>query len=179
MTMKQPFPMPVVEEVLASLAGYTYFTTLDLMMGYHPIPVDEASRKYTAFVTHDGHFEYKRKPFGLVNAPSVFQNLINEVQQMLPSGEAITYLDDTIIPSIDIQQGIERLERFLNALKKVGLTLRKDKCVFLAENIKFLGHHVSANGIKPGCDKVAAIQKFPTPKNVHEVRRFLGMTGFR
>lgn len=176
-TVKAPFPMPVVDELLSSLAGYNLFTTLDLMSGYYQIPVAPCSQQYTAFITHDGHYEFTRMPFGLVNAPSVFQSCMNEMMRMLPPGDVVSYLDDTIIPSIDVKQGIERLERFLNVMRSFGLTLRLKKCVFLAERTKFLGHIISKDGIQPG-DKTAAIREFPAPSNVHEVRRFLGLTGF-
>lgn len=177
-TVKQPYPMPVVEELLAKLAGNTHFTTLDLMSGYYQIPVAQESRKYTAFHTHDGHYEFARMPFGLVNAPSVFQACMNEVQKAMQPGKTVVYLDDVVIPSSGIEQGVERLRRFLNALIAAGLTLRLDKCVFLAERIKFLGHNVSRSGIEPGEQKVCAIREFVPPKDVHEVRRFLGLTGF-
>lgn len=85
--------------------------------------------------------------FGLVNALSVFQALMNEIQRKMPRDEMVSYLDDTIIPTVTIEQDVERLRRFLYAIAEVGLTLRLDKCVFLAEIIKLLGHYVSADGI--------------------------------
>lgn len=117
-------------------------------------------------------------PFGLVNATSVFQSCINELIKKLPSGEAMAYLDDVIIPSQTIEEGLELLRRFLIVVKDSGLTLRLDKCVFLSERVKFLGHKVSLNSIEPGDDKVAAIRDYPAPRNAQEVRRFLGLTGF-
>lgn len=177
-TVRQPFPMPVMDELMAKLAGSTYFTSMDLISGYHQIPIDPESQKFTAFVTSDGHYEYKRMPFGLVNAAAVFQTLMEEIVTMMPAGELVAYLDDTVIPSATIEEGLERLERFLQILAKVGLTLRRDKCVFLQERIKFLGHTVTCGGVEPGDDKVAAIRNFEVPKNVHDVRRFLGLTGF-
>lgn len=177
-TFKIPFPMPIIDDLLAKLAGNKYFTTLDLMSGYYQIPVHTDSRKYTAFVTQDGHFEFARMPFGLVNAPSVFQSCMNEIARKLPPGEIITYLDDTIIPSATIDEGLARLRRFLQVLSEVGLTLRMDKCAFLKERTTFLGHIITGDGIEPGDLKVAAIRQFPAPTNVHEVRRFLGLTGF-
>lgn len=177
-TVKQPFPMPVVEELLAKLAGNTYFTSLDLMSGYYQIPVSEESRKFTAFHTHEGHFEFARMPFGLVNAPSVFQACMTVVQQAMKSGETVIYLDDVVIPSHSIEEGIERLRRFLDALTTAGLTLRLDKCVFLAERITFMGHNISREGNQPGEIKAEAIREFAVPKDIHEVRRFLGRTGF-
>lgn len=177
-TVKQPYPMPVVEEQLAVLAGNKIFTSLDLVAGYHQIPVAEASKKYTAFITNDGHYEFNRMPFGLVNAPSVFQSVINGLMQQLDRGLAVPYLDDIIIPSIDIAQGITRLRKFLKALKTTGLTLRLSKCKFLAEEVTFLGHRINKDGMIPGDVKTAAIRMFPTPTNLHELRQFLGLTGF-
>lgn len=111
-TIKQPYPMPIVEEQLALLAGYKIFTTLDLVAGYYQIPIAESSRKFKGFVTNDGHYEFNRMPFGLVNAPSVFQEAINGIVSQLKPGEAIPYLDDIIIPSVDVEQGLERLRKF-------------------------------------------------------------------
>lgn len=120
-TVKQPYPMPIIEEQLASLAGNTVFTSLDLMAGYYQIPIAESSRKYTGFVTTDGHYEFNRMPFGLVNAPSVFQNFMNDIANVLGSGDTIPYLDDIIIPSCDVTQGQKRLEKFLTVFSTTGL----------------------------------------------------------
>lgn len=177
-TVKQAFPMPIIEELLESVAGYRFFTTLDLMAGYHQVMVEEESRKYTAFVTHNGHYEYVRMPFGLVNAPSVFQRIMNDVCKKLPPGFVLSYLDDTIIPSMTEKEGLQKIDVFLSVIESVGLTLRLDKCVFLSSKITFLGHKVSANGIEPGDKKISAIEQFPAPIDVPAVRRFLGMTGF-
>lgn len=177
-TVKQPYPMPVVDDKLAVLAGNTIFTSLDLVAGYHQIPISESSKRYTAFVTNEGHYEFKRMPFGLVNAPSVFQTAINGVIQQLNRGEAIAYLDDVIIPSVDIADGICRLRKFLIVLKTSGLTLRLSKCKFLAEEVSFLGHRINKDGMMPGDVKTAAIRMFPVPTNLHELRQFLGLTGF-
>lgn len=177
-TVKQPYPMPVVEEQLASLAGNAIFTSLDLVAGYHQIPIVETSKSYTAFVTHEGHYEFNRMPFGLVNAPSVFQTAINSVIQQLGRGEAVAYLDDVIIPSVDVDEGIRCLRKFLTALKLAGFTLRLSKCKFLADEVTFLGHRFNKDGMMPGDIKTAAIRMFPVPTNIHELRQFLGLTGF-
>lgn len=176
-TLKQPFPMPIMEELLAQLAGNKFFTTLDFMSGYYQIPIEEKSQKFTAFSTFDGHYEFKCMPFGLVNAPRVFQLMINKLIKQM-SGEVIAYLDDVIIPSKTVQEGLDKLKRFLKIIREAGLTLRLDKCRFLAEEIKFLGHRIRDGEIKPGTSKTEAIKEFKPPKNVHEVRRFLGLTGF-
>lgn len=175
-TKKQPFPMPIIDELLETTS---FFTTLDLMAGYYQVPLAAGSQKYTAFVTHNGHFEFLRMLFGLVNAPSTFQCIMNVIiQQMLLPGDVVSYLDNTIIASKSEEEGLENLDRFLSVIGKVGLTLRMDKCVFLAPKISFLGHKISADGIEPGDKKVTAIQNFPVPTDVNAVRRFLGLTGF-
>lgn len=177
-TIRLPYPMPNLEEQFALLSGNKYFTILDLKMGYHQIEMEESSKPYTAFITHNGHFEYNRMPFGLVNAPSVFQTLMNKLVKQLNPGEVTAYLDDIVIPSPDVATGISRLQNFLELLKVHGLTLRLDKCKFLSEEIPYLGHIVNKNGIRPGDEKLSAIKNFKTPTNVTEVRRFLGLTGF-
>ena len=149
-----------------------------MKMGYYQIEMMESARKITAFVTTDGHYEYNRMPFGLVNAPAVFQSLMNRLVSELGHDQIVCYLDDVIIPSRTITEGLDLLQRYLDLLRKHGLTLRLDKCAFLHTEIDFLGHRVGPTGISPGRQKTQAIELFPKPKNVTEVRRFLGLTGF-
>ena len=144
----------------------------------HQIEVEESSKKYTAFVTTEGHFEFNRMPFGLVNAPAFFQSLMNKLVKQMNPGECHSYLDDEVIPSKTASDGLDRLERFLKILKANGLTLRLDKCSFLESEFAYLGHIINKNGITPGNEKVRAIQNFKQPTTVTEVRRFLGLTGF-
>ncbi|XP_061395568.1 uncharacterized protein LOC133331186 [Musca vetustissima] len=177
-TVKTPFPMPVLEEQFAQLAGNQIFTTLDMKMGYHQLEIEEASKKYTAFVTTDGHYEYNRMPFGLVNAPASFQRMIDQIKREMNRGEILAYLDDLIIPSKTIAENLKLVEKFLKKLGEYGLTLRLDKCSFLQREICYLGHIVNGDGIKPGEQKIRDIKNFKEPTNVTEIRRFLGLTGF-
>lgn len=177
-TLKTNQPLPRIDDLLDSLKGNKYFTSLDLASGYHQIPIEEESISKTAFVTPDGHYEFLRMPFGLVNAPAIFQRTINQILGPLRFETALAYLDDVLIPSVSIQQGIERLKCVLTLFRDAGLTLKLNKCHFLLENINYLGHEISAEGIRPGLDKIKAVSDFPVPKNVHEVRRFLGLTSY-
>jgi len=111
-TVKIPFPMPNLEEQFAQLAGNAYFSQLALRMGYHQVDVCESSKQFTAFVTSDGHYEYYRMPFGLVNAPAVFQAVMNKVVKRMEPGEILAYLDDVIVLSKTFDEGIQRLEKF-------------------------------------------------------------------
>lgn len=177
-TKKDHYPMPRVEDQLDLLAGNTLFTSLDLASGYYQIPISEESRPKTAFVTPDGQFEFNRMPFGLVNAPSVFQRTINKILKEAKIKYAIVYMDDILIPSKDFEEGLLRLEEVLQLLKEGGLTLKLSKCHFFLDTVDFLGFEVSAGGIRPGSRKSEAVSKFPRPTNQHEVRQFLGLSGF-
>lgn len=177
-TKKDHYPLPRIEDQLDLLAGNKFFTTLDLASGYYQIPIAEDSRPKTAFVTPDGQFEYNRMPFGLVNAPSVFQRAINKILAEAKIKYALVYMDDILIPSKDFDEGLIRLREVLKLLRNGGLTLKISKCYFFYENIDFLGFEVSANGIRPGSKKTEAVSKFLNPKNQHELRQFLGLSGF-
>lgn len=177
-TKKDHYPMPRVEDQLDLLAGNSLFTSLDLASGYYQIPLSEESRPKTAFVTPDGQYEFNRMPFGLVNAPSVFQRTINKILKEAKIKYAIVYMDDILIPSKDFDEGLSRLEEVLQLLREGGLTLKLSKCHFFLDTVDFLGFDVSANGIRPGSRKSEAVSKFPRPTNQHEVRQFLGLSGF-
>ena len=114
----------------------------------------ETSKQYTVFVTTEGHYEYNRMPFGLANAPAVSQDLMNKIISKMKRVEAMSYLDDVIIPSNTVEYGIERLDKFLSILQEYGLTLYLKKCSFLATEIMHLGHILNAEGITPGQSKV-------------------------
>lgn len=177
-TKKDHFPLPRVEDQLDQLAGNKFFILLDLASGYYQIPISKSSQDKTAFITPDGQYEYLRVPFGLVNAPSVFQRTINKILLEAKVKYALVYMDDILIPARSFQEGMARLEEVLTLLRKGGLTLKLAKCNFFFEEIDFLGFEVSASGIKPGMRKTEAVGKFPTPKSQHELRQFIGLASF-
>lgn len=175
-TKRDHYPLPRIEDLLDQLSGQTVFTTLDLASGYHQIPIAEESIEKTAFVTPDGQYEYTRMPFGLANAPAVFQRVMHKVLARVKY--VIIYMDDILIPAASFEEGLSRLEEVLTILQQSGLTLKKQKCNFFQESIEFLGFEISEEGIKPGLLKVQAVSKFPSPTNQHDVRRFLGLASF-
>ncbi|CAD7085483.1 unnamed protein product [Hermetia illucens] len=176
-TVKEPFPVPSVEEQVAQLAGNSFFTTLDFISGYYQIPIAESSKKYTAFATHIGQYEFNVAPFGLTNAPFKFQREIRKITSRMKR-RVVSYVDEIIIPSKNIKEGLEALDEFLGILAEIGMTLNIKKCTFLATEVSSLGHRITKEGLLPGEVKTDAIQKFPTPSNRTEVRRFLGLTSF-
>lgn len=177
-TKKEHFPMPLIEDQLDLLAGNNMFIVLDLASGYYQIAIAEDSRFKTAFVTPDGQFQFNRVPFGLVNAPSVFQRTINKILSEAKIKYALIYMDDILIPCKTFDEGLTRLKEVLGLLRKGGLTLKMNKCSFFFDKIDFLGFEVSSNGIRPGSKKCEAVSKFPKPTNQHELRQFLGLSGF-
>lgn len=177
-TKRDHYPLPIIEDLLDQLSGQSLFTSLDLASGYHQIPIAEESRHKTAFVTPDGQYEYNRMPFGLANAPAVFQRAIHKILSKSKAGYVIIYMDDILIPSKTFEEGLQRLEEVLTLIREAGLTLKMEKCKFFQEQIDFLGFQIDKDGIRPGVQKVEAVSKFPAPRNQHEVRRFIGLAGF-
>ena len=177
-TVKDVYPLPRIDDVLDRLGGAKFFTTLDLYKGYWQVPMAEADRPKTAFVTPDGLFQFKRMSFGLCNAPASFQRMMDTILGPLKWKICLVYMDDILIYSESFKQHLERLALVLQAIQRAGLLLQIRKCLFASDRTKYLGHIISAEGIAPDPDKVAAIVQFPTPKNVKELRRFLGMASF-
>ncbi|XP_041451951.1 uncharacterized protein LOC121405348 [Drosophila obscura] len=175
---KENFPVPNIEERLQEAKRFKYFSSLDLNSGYYQIEVAPESRKFTAFITTDGLYEFKRLPFGLKTAPAVFNRLMAELQKRVQKGDMIHYMDDILIGSQTFDEMYEKLERILQVLQECGLTLNLDKCELFKQTITFLGHQIHADGISPGEVKTNAIALFSTPSNVTEVRQFLGLSGY-
>ncbi|KAH0811943.1 hypothetical protein GEV33_010848 [Tenebrio molitor] len=151
---------------------------VDLKAGYHQIPMAEDSKKFTAFITPDGHYQYTRMPFGLTNAPAVFQRAINMALGLLRHEYALVYLDDILVISKTVEEGLERLDNVLNALNKAGLTLNLEKCEFLKNSIEYLGTEISEGVLKPAPKKLEAVNSFPVPTNVHQLRQFIGLASY-
>lgn len=178
MTIKDVYPMSNIEEQLSSLAGKIYFTSLDCSHGFHQIEVEEKSIPKTSFITPDGHYEYLKMPFGLVNAPSVFQRLINTALGVLRFYEVLIYMDDLLIASDSIEEGLRLLELVLSLLHEAGFKLNLEKCSFLMTSLQYLGHEITPQGISPGSVKIDAVNNFKRPTNVHEIRQFIGLAGY-
>lgn len=177
-TRKDCFPLPLIDDQLTNLSGNNFFTSLDLASGYYQVPMAENSQPLTAFVTPDGHYEFKRMPFGLANAPAVFQRVINNMLGSKRFEAALAYLDDILVPSVNLDEGFDRLEDILKLLRENCLTLKLSKCRFFDSSITYLGYEISANGIRPNEHKILAVKEFPVPRNIHEVRQFLGLAGY-
>lgn len=177
-TIKERYPMPIIEDEIARLAGQAWFITLDLASGYYQVPIGEQSKHLTSFVTPDGQFEFNRMPFGLANAPAVFQRMMNQLLGSSRFSKAMAYIDDLLIYGKDPDECLDRLEDILKLIEKANLTLNLSKCQFLMEDIDYLGYQISSAGMQPGEKKIISVANFPKPSNVHQVRQFLGLVSY-
>ena len=132
----------------------------------------------TAFSTPYGHFQFKRRPFGLKNAPATFQRLMNSVLSGLQGIELFVYLDDIVIYSRSLQEHESKFNKLMERLRNAKLRLQPDKCEFLRHEVNYLGHIISEDGVKPDPKKIEAVSKFPRPKKVKNIKQFLGLAGY-
>lgn len=168
-TTKDNYPLPCIDDQIDRLEGATYFTSLDLRSGYHQIPLEENSKPFTAFVTPNGQYEYNRMPFGLCNAPRTFQRFMSSILGPIDNIAAV-YIDDVLLHAKTIPEALIGLRKTLEIFRNEGVTLNLKKCSFLMTTVTFLGYEVSAGKIKPGKDKITAVEKFSTPKTVRHIR---------
>lgn len=177
--VRDRFPLPIMDDVIDVLQDGAVFTNLDLVDGFFHIDVDEDSVKYLSFIVPDGQYECLKAPFGFANSPAVFQRFINTVFKTLMYQRIVAiYLDDLSIPGKNDDDNIEKLKKVLALAEDNGLRINWRKCNFLAKRITFLGFILENGMVKPSEEKTEAVRKFPTPNNVLQIQRFLGLTGF-
>ncbi len=145
-TVKNTYPLPLMSSAFEHLQGALFFTKLDLRNAYHLVRIREGDEWKTAFNTPRGHFEYRALPFGLSNAPAVFQALVNDVLRDMLDQFIYVYLDDILIFSHSLQEHVQRVRRVLQRLLENGLYVKVEKCVFHAQSVPFLGYIVSVEG---------------------------------
>ena len=177
-TKEDKYPIPRIDDILDKLGRANYFSTLDLTKGFYQIEVEPEDREKTAFSTHNGHFEFIRMPFGLKNAPSTFQRMMNNVLREHVNKICVIYMDDILVFSTSLQEHISNLEKIFTTLRKANLKVSLNKSEFLKKETEFLGHIVTNEGIRPNPNKIEAIKKQPIPKTVKEIQSFLGMSGY-
>ncbi|GFX71228.1 hypothetical protein TNCV_3409981 [Trichonephila clavipes] len=177
-TKKDVYPLPRIDDTLDCLKGAMFFSSMDLRSGYWQIEIDETDREKMAFITPEGLYEFKVMPFGLCNAPATFERMMDNLLRHFKWTMCLCYLDDIIVFSETFQDHLIRLRLVLKRLQEAGLKLNSKKCLFAAQEVKILGHLVSSNGVRPDPDKIKAVRNFPTPKNIHDIRRFLGLCSY-
>ena len=177
-TIRGVYPIPRIDDTLDQLQHAKYFTSMDLRSGFWQIELDPNSRDKTAFISHADLFRFRFMPFGLTNAPATFQSLMDLVLDGLKWSCALVYLDDIIVYSSSFIDHLSHVEFVLDKIQRSGLTLKIDKCQFCRTNLKYVGHVVSKDGIRPDPAKLAAVREYPVPTTLKAARTFLGLSSY-
>ena len=181
-TKADRYPLPRIDDLLDQLEKSCYFSTLDLASGYWQIRVHPNSKEKTAFITPQGLYEFQVMPFGLTNAPAVFQRLMQRVLSGLNPEDGpdfvSVYIDDVLVFSRTWEEHLQHVRAVLGRLQEAKLKLKAVKCRFGRAEVEYLGHIITPQGLKTNPRLVLAVKQFPTPRNVREVRQFLGLSSY-
>ncbi|XP_013136418.1 PREDICTED: uncharacterized protein K02A2.6-like, partial [Papilio polytes] len=169
------YPLPRIEDLMVRLSGACFFSKIDLSQAYNQVELDD-TKKYTVINTHRGLYRYNRLVYGLASSPGIFQRIMCNLLRGISNVEI--FLDDVIIGGKSINEHLEALQEVFRRLHSSGLKLKTNKCVFLVNEIRYLGYIISRDGIKTDPTKIEAIVKLPRPSNVSELRSFLGILNF-
>ncbi len=177
-TVKDAYPLPRIQDLLHELANSRYFSSLDLLMGYHQIEVEPADRAKTAFITFLGLFVYRVMPFGLCNAPATFQRLIDELFRSRLLLDMLAYLDDLIFHSREESEHLDSLRSGLKKLISANLKCKPRKCRLFQKKILYLGYEISEAGLHTDPEKVDRVLQWPFPETGLEMLSFLGLCNY-
>lgn len=177
-TIANTYPIPDIGTILANLGESNFFTTIDLTSGFHQILMNEKDIEKTAFSTLNGKYEFLRLPFGLKNAPAIFQCMIDDVLKECIGKICYVYIDDIIIFSKSIEEHLSHIKLILSKLSKANLKINLEKTEFLKTEIEYLGFIISGKGIRADPKKIQAIQNTQEPTNLKELKSFLGLASY-
>lgn len=169
-------PIPSIDEVLTKIKDGRIFSKLDLSDAYLQIELDDESKKIAVINTSFGLFRYVRMPFGISNAPAIFQRVMDQVISGIP--RCVAYLDDILITGSTIEEHLSILDMVLTRLSNFGFRCNPEKCSFLNKKVSYLGFVIDENGIHPDPDRVSAIRRMPTPRNIKELEAFIGKLNY-
>ncbi|KAL9250173.1 Retrovirus-related Pol polyprotein from transposon 17.6-like protein [Drosera capensis] len=177
-TIKNRYPLPRIDDLLDQLHGASVYSKIDLRSGYHQLRVKADDILKTVFRTRYGHYEFVVMPFGLINVPAVFMDLINRVFKPYLDCFVVVFIDDILVYSRDHQEHEEHLRINLKTLRENKLYAKFTKCEFWLKEVAFLGHVISGEGVQVDPKKIEAVTEWSKPTNVTEVRSFLGLAGY-
>lgn len=177
-TVKNRHPLPLLDSFFTTLAGAKVFTKIDLRGAYNLVRIKPGDEWKTAFRCQFGHFEYLVMPFGLSNAPAVFQSMMTDIFRDCLDRFVFIYLDDILIFSKDIDSHKLHVREVLRILQRHQLFAKLEKCVFEVSSVEFLGFNITDQGFSMCTDKTSAIESWPKPSSVRELQQFLGFTNF-
>ncbi|GFX39635.1 hypothetical protein TNCV_2103791 [Trichonephila clavipes] len=174
-TKKDSYPLTRIDDTLGTLASNAWFSTLDLKSGYWQVELHSDDKEKTAFTTGQGLWQFKVMLFGLCNAPTTFERLMETVLGGLSYEACLVYLDDIIIVGRSFEEHLKNIRRVLQKLKEANLKLSPSKCLLFRREVTYLGHIISAEGVRTDPDKISAVKDWNCPTDVHQLRSFLGL----
>lgn len=177
-TITDRYPIPDINMTIQSLGQAKIFSTIDLESGFHQILIREEDREKTGFSINHAKFHFKRMPFGLKNAPSIFQRCVNEILHEFIGKFAYVYIDDVIIFSNSEEEHMQHISLIFKALHGANMKISEEKSKFFKGDIEFLGHIIKHNKITVDPEKIATIRDYEIPKSLKQLRSFLGLAGY-
>lgn len=174
------YPLPRIEDIFDAVgeAKATMFSTLDLASGFWQIPLDPETSHKSAFCTHSGVYAFKRLSFGMMNSPSAFSMVMNEVLRGITFKHAVVYVDDILVYSASLEDHLSHLQEIFTRLREAGLKLKPSKCNFATQKVTYLGHNITKEGIEMEEANLGKVKNYPKPKNVKQVRAFTGLCNY-
>ena len=172
----ESYPLPRINDLLASLTGGNVFSKLDLSHAYLQLPLDEKSKEYVTITTHKSLFRYNRMPFGVASAPAIFQRTMERILQGIP--HVHVYIDDILVADSTEKEHLVTLEKVMSRLGECGIKLKRTKCKFMLPSVEYLGYHISGEGISPTKEKRRAIVDAPVPEDISQLKSFLGLVNY-
>jgi Reverse transcriptase (RNA-dependent DNA polymerase) len=177
-TIKNNYPLPRIEEVWDQLGGSIYFSAIDLRSGYNQIRIVEEDVHKTSFRTRFGSFDFLVVPFGLSNAPPIFQSVMNDVLREYLNDWCIVYLDDVLIHSLTPEEHLEHIELVFKTVREHKLYGKLSKCIFMRKELDYLDHVVSGEGISVNPSKIEEVKDWATPQDLKHLQSFLGLCNY-
>jgi len=174
-TIKNKYPLPIIDDLMNQLRGVSVFSKIDLRSGYHQIRVKAEDIQKTAFRTRYDHFEYQVMPFSVTNASAIFMDYMNRIFHRLLDQFVVVFIDDILIYSKTLEEHEEHLQIILQILREKKLYAKFSKCEFWLEKVKFLGHVIFNKGVLVDLTKVEAVLQWEPQKTVTEIQNFLGL----
>ncbi len=172
-------PFPLIDDIVIRTRNCNWFSALDINSAFWSIPVRAKDRYKTAFITQHGHYQWRNLPFGLKTSPAIFQRILSGiVRRRNLSSFCCHYIDDIIIFSKSFAEHVQHIEQVLQAIIKEGFKLKFVKCNFATQSVKYLGHIISKNSVRPLSDNLVAIRNFPVPSTRKHIRQWLGKINF-
>lgn len=173
---EEQYPLPNTDDMFASLAGGQKFTKLDLRQAYSQVELESDSEEYLTINTHHGLFRYRRLAYGVSSASAIFQAIMDKILSGLP--QVVCRIDDILITAPDDETHFKTVKEVFHRLRQYNMTLRQDKCIFMADQVVYMGFMVDKHGIHPTDEKIAAIRDAPRPTNVKELKAYLGLLNY-